>query len=80
MSLGRAVPWASWSEWRQVGDWLFGNDDEPTSVRRGLDRVAAWRARGRLPLGVDSTALLVETRMRLVNVGLLFKFYLFLSL
>jgi hypothetical protein len=37
MSLGRAVPWASWDEWRKVGLWLLA--DEPQEVQRGLDRV-----------------------------------------
>ncbi|KAL4856922.1 Pre-rRNA-processing protein las1 [Chlorella vulgaris] len=62
MSLGRAVPWASWDEWRKVGLWLLA--DEPQEVQRGLDRVAAWRTRGRVPLGVDSTACFVEAQQR----------------
>lgn len=62
MSLGRAVPWASWEEWRQVGLWLLS--EAPGDVQQGLDRVAAWRARGRVPLGVDSTSCLVEAQLR----------------
>lgn len=38
MSLGRAVPWASWAEWRQVGLWLLS--ETPEEVQRGLDRVS----------------------------------------
>ena len=93
MSLGRAVPWASWDEWRMVGKWLLSRVAE--DVHRGLERVrgqshtaagarrpaahappwpaspprpaalqvAAWRARGRVPLGVDITACLVQTQL-----------------
>jgi len=62
MSLGRSVPWTSWEEWNQVGDWL--QSKEALTVQKGLDRVATWRSRGRVPLGVDSTACFVETRLR----------------
>ena len=40
MSLGRAVPWGSWDEWRQVGLWLLS--PAPADVQQGLDRVR-WR-------------------------------------
>ena len=62
MSLGRSVPWTCWEEWHQVGDWL--QSKEASAVQKGLDRVATWRSRGRVPLGVDSTACFVETRLR----------------
>lgn len=65
MSFGRAVPWSSWEEWQRVGDWLLSAD--PVSVQKGLDRVSAWRVRGRVPLGVDSTACFVETRLSQKN-------------
>jgi ribosomal biogenesis protein LAS1 len=29
-----------------------------------VDQVAAWRVRGRLPLGIDITACIVETMLR----------------
>lgn len=111
MSLGRAVPWGSWEEWRSTGHLLLSG--VPADVQQGLERVsgsvaaamktpcmpqqppvytklacaaaaaaaaaaatehsplplsplqvAAWRARGRVPLGVDSTACLVEAQQR----------------
>ncbi|PRW60793.1 Las1 family [Chlorella sorokiniana] len=62
MSLGRAVPWGSWEEWRATGHLLLSG--VPADVQQGLERVAAWRARGRVPLGVDSTACLVEAQQR----------------
>lgn len=62
MSLsGRLVPWISWEEWEQVGRYLF--DENESIVRKGLDIVAAWRIRGRVPVGVDATANLRETQL-----------------
>lgn len=61
MALGRTVPWVDWDEWTHVGRCLFATDT--ALIQRGIDRVAAWRARGRVPIGVDSTALLVETQL-----------------
>lgn len=40
MSLGRAVPWAGWEEWRQVGLWLLS--EAPDDVQQGLDRVSKY--------------------------------------
>ena len=62
MSLGRAVPWTCWEEWQQVGEWLMSA--EPLCIEKGLDRVAAWRTKGRVPLGVDSTACFIDTKLR----------------
>lgn len=62
MSLsGRLVPWISWEEWEQVGRYLF--DENESLVRKGLDIVAAWRIRGRVPVGVDATANLREIQL-----------------
>lgn len=58
MSLGRLVPWMGWDEWETVGKCLY--DD--TALSQGLDIVSAWRIRGRVPVGVDATALLRETQ------------------
>ena len=63
MSLaGRLVPWASWDEWEQVGRYLFDEKDHDV-VRKGLAMVAAWRIRGRVPVGVDATANLREIQL-----------------
>lgn len=55
-SAGRVVPWSSWREWQDVADALLA--DDTASWERGTAAVAAWRARGRLPLAVEATAVL----------------------
>eukprot|EP00898_Chlorokybus_atmophyticus_P003751 jgi/Chlat1/4377/Chrsp29S04522 len=57
----RLAPWASWAEWEQVRAWLRAAATH-ADVRRGLQRVAAWRCRGRVPLAVEVTAALMEAR------------------
>ena len=54
----RLVPWISWEEWRSVHSALF--DSAPATRQWGLEAVALWRARGRLPHAIDSTASLIE--------------------
>eukprot|EP00873_Tetraselmis_striata_P011069 jgi/Tetstr1/431333/TSEL_021024.t1 len=56
--MGRIVPWLSWVEWEQTATALLSWD--PCRVRGGIDRVASWRCRGRVPLGADITASLME--------------------
>jgi ribosomal biogenesis protein LAS1 len=71
----RLVPWASWTEWAAVGGALLGGCaaggegvDEASSeaaasaAATAAERVAAWRARGRVPLAVEITAALAEAR------------------
>jgi ribosomal biogenesis protein LAS1 len=58
MSL-RRTPWANWSEWETVRQGLFSEDGEQCSL--ALAHIAAWRARGRVPVSVDSTANLLQT-------------------
>ena len=76
---GRLVPWASWAEWAAVRAGLLavfeegsGNDDGPAvddaceaAAAAALATVAAWRVRGRVPLGVDATAAFVEAELGL---------------
>lgn len=59
---GRYVPWASWREWEDVRDSLFS--DSAASVQNGVARVMGWRRRGKLPLGVDVSALLLATSLK----------------
>lgn len=54
----RAVPWLDWAEWEAVRELLTA--PEPERRARGVQRVAAWRSRGRLPVSVETTACLVE--------------------
>ena len=58
MSLGRLVPWISWEEWDDVGTLLY--DESKENNRKGIEIVSAWRIRGRVPVGVESTALIRE--------------------
>lgn len=54
-----ALPWRDWSEWEEVYAALFALDDD-AARRTGLQRVATWRTRGRVPLAVETTATFVE--------------------
>lgn len=57
---GRVCPWSSWAEWSAVRDSLLGQD-ATAATAAAVERVVAWRRRGRLPLGVDITSSLVHT-------------------
>ncbi|GIL50713.1 hypothetical protein Vafri_6829 [Volvox africanus] len=57
---GRQVPWASWGEWQSLRDDLWSTDLQRQEA--GLQQVCAWRLRGKLPLGVDVTAHLMDVR------------------
>lgn len=61
-SVGRPVPWCSWRSWQQTYRNLISQD--AGAVQNGLDKVAAWRCRGKLPLSVDALACLVSVQMR----------------
>ena len=54
--------WSSWEEWQEVYGWLFAIDD-PVARARGIQRVATWRSRGRIPLAVEATASLAESAL-----------------
>jgi len=68
----RLAPWASIAEWRAVCDALApsststsrDDEDSEAAVARALSTVRAWRARGRAPLAVETTAALLETMSR----------------
>lgn len=46
------------AEWTATSRLLFAGDGVHRQL--GVDRVQAWRARGRIPVAVDSTASLLE--------------------
>ena len=48
-----------------MGDLLLSEND--VRVREGIDIVSSWRIRGRVPVGVEATALLVETVLAYVS-------------
>jgi hypothetical protein len=62
---GRGGVYCAWideEEWRLVCSWLHG--ENPEDLRRGVDRVSAWRARGSIPFPVEATADIVDCLLR----------------
>ena len=53
------VVWSSWAEWRGAYADLFALDDAARR-RAGVQRVATWRSRGRVPHAVEATCSLAE--------------------
>eukprot|EP00124_Ichthyophonus_hoferi_P001625 Ihof_evm2s90 gene=Ihof_evmTU2s90 len=58
----RLFPWVNPEEWKQVFDWLFHEEKEMR--KKGIQRVSAWKARGKVPVAVDSTATLVDVMIQ----------------
>ena len=56
----RLVPWLGWQEWQAVSHALF---DENGNRQWGLEAIALWRLRGRIPHAVDITSSLIEIIM-----------------
>lgn len=56
-----------------MGRLLF--DDSEDRVCKGIDIVAAWRVRGRVPLGVDATANLKEIQLAYVCIAVMWYIY-----
>jgi hypothetical protein len=56
------VSWRDWDEWKSTMDDLFSEDN--SAIERGINIVAAWRLRARLPVAVDDTAALCELLLR----------------
>ena len=50
--------WIDDHEWKCVCLWLYGTKVEDR--RKGISRVASWRARGVVPFQVESTVGVVE--------------------
>ena len=57
-SYNRITPWRNWDEWLLVKQTLFDGSYE--DIRNGLSVVALWKARGKIPHSVESTAHLLE--------------------
>jgi len=59
--------WLDWHEWLALRSDLFPETNEHDNIdfirRRALARIAAWRARGDLPIAIDVTAQLLEIFM-----------------
>lgn len=61
-NIPRSLPFSCWDEWISVKSGLFSGEN--LHVALALETVALWRVRGRMPLSVDSTAHLIELRLR----------------
>lgn len=60
--MGKIVPWTQPSEWNDVKGLLYA--DNKCDRELGLKRVCAWMSRGRVPVSVEATAVLVESESR----------------
>ena len=58
MQQAGSCQWIDDHEWKCVCSWLYGTKIE--DKRKGISRVAAWRARGVVPFQVESTVGVVE--------------------
>ena len=58
---GVYCPWISREEWEVVYSWLSSKHGE--LMKKGVGRVAAWKARGRIPMAVEMTADLIECNL-----------------
>jgi hypothetical protein len=61
MRLPRIVPWKSNEEWDYVYSCLYCTSSSIQQL--GVDRVKAWRSRGKVPHSVDSTASFLEVQL-----------------
>jgi len=61
-NIPRFLPFVDWDEWISVKNSLFSSESREIST--ALEMVSLWRVRGKLPLSIDSTAQLVELRLR----------------
>mmetsp|Transcript_9999 Transcript_9999/g.23848 ORF Transcript_9999/g.23848 Transcript_9999/m.23848 type:complete len:569 (+) Transcript_9999:116-1822(+) len=60
--MGRLVPWCSWEEWEEVAKRLLS--ERPDAVADGIAQVNLWRFRGRVPVGAEATAALLEVSLQ----------------
>ncbi|EFA79909.1 las1-like protein [Heterostelium album PN500] len=54
----KVVCWIDWEEWKDVYRWIYSEDKN--EQLRAINRVAAWKSRGRLPLAVEATSSFIE--------------------
>lgn len=57
----RTVPWSSRTEWLSTRSDLYDADRQRR--RRGVEKVKAWRSRGKVPHAADLTASFVEVQL-----------------
>lgn len=61
LKLPRVVPWCSHQEWIYVYTCLYSSCKE--EQHQGVNRVKAWRSRGKVPHSVDATASFIEIQL-----------------
>jgi hypothetical protein len=65
MVLPRFVPFIDWDEWLQLMNYLYS--DDINLILKGIDIVAMWNARGKLPHSIESTSHLLQVRVICLN-------------
>lgn len=65
------LPWIDWEEWLIINNYMFSSN--VNHQISGLECVALWRLRGKLPHSVESTAQLLEVGKRKVVLECLLK-------
>ncbi|CAM9111034.1 unnamed protein product [Scytosiphon promiscuus] len=61
LCIPRMIPWRDWDEWYHVKALLFS--PEPYLRSQGVQHVAVWQSRERIPHAVETTSQLVEVRL-----------------
>ena len=57
----KGTPWLCWNKWHEVKSLLLSSNEEENV--RGVEIVALWRSRGKVPHAVACTSDLVEMRL-----------------
>ena len=64
---GLYCTWIDETEWKAVCSWLYG--ENLSDKRRGVERIAAWRARGTIPFPVECTADIVDCLLKDASIS-----------
>ena len=59
----RSVPWSSWEEWNYVRQLIQSREEE--DIQAGLEWLATWRSRGKVPHAVEATDQLLQCQLPL---------------
>ena len=56
------MPWKDWLEWQEVYQLLLKGDQ--SSHMRAFEAIRDWQSRGRVPIAVEATSLIIVSLMR----------------